>query len=173
MDSPQAGAEFWLTVSMLSFFRFHIISTRTPHARGPGHKTTRHPPGNHVRFTTCSSSGIQPAAVQNRSPFIQNTEYISIWGKIRMIKICIKWPRLSFMLTTVFCCMSLMINFSKKEKQLTSWIHTSLTDHHKYKTTLFSPQLQGLNTQGWWSAELNSKCHVSQFWEALFPVEVP
>jgi len=61
----------------------------------------------------------------------------------------------------------------KERKKHTLWIHTSLTDHHKAKTTLFSPQLQELNTQGWWSAELNSKCHVSQFWEALFPVEVP
>ena len=172
MDSPPAAAEFWLTVSMLSF-RFHIISTKTPHKCGPGHKKTRHPPGNHLRFTTCSSSGIQPAAVQNRSPFIQNTEYISILGKISMIKNCIKWPCLSFMLTTILCYVSLMTNVSKKEKKLTLWIHSSPTDHHKGKTTLFSPQLQELNTQGWWSAELNSKCHVSQVWEALFPIEVP
>lgn len=124
-------------------------------------------------LTTCSSSGIQPAAVQNHSPFIQNTEYISILGKISMIKNCIKWPCLSFMLTTIFCYVSLMTNVSKKEKKLTLWIHASPTDHHKGKTTLFSPQLQELNTQGWWSAELNSKCHVSQVWEALFPIEVP
>lgn len=172
MDSPPAWAEFWLTVSMLSFFRFHVISTRTPHKCWPGHKITWHPPGNHLHFTTCSSSGIQPAAAQNRSPFIQNTEYISILGKLSMTKNCIKWPCLSFMLTTVFCCMSLMINFSKKEKKLTSWIHASLNGHHKGKATLFSPQLQGLNTQGWWSAELDSKGHVSQVWEALFPTEV-
>lgn len=157
---------------MLSFFRFHVISTRTPHKCWPEHKITWHPPGNHLHFTTCSSSGIQPAAAQNCSPFIQNTEYISILGKISMTKNCIKWPCLSFMLTTVFCCMSLTINFSKKEKKLTSWIHASLNGHHKGKATLLSPQLQELNAQGWWSAELNSKGHVSQVWEALFPTEV-
>lgn len=67
-------------------------------------------------FTTCSAPlGIKPDAVQNHSPCIQHTEYISIFDKVNMIKNCIK-VLLNLYVKCNFSALSL-INFSKKKKK--------------------------------------------------------